>query len=125
MASTPHDGSGTTFSFASTTYTVTNIVHSLSDVGSGDEIDISHLGMTAGNTVKTIARPLKGAAGGDTGKEIAIDFIGGAAIVGGLSGNLTITGGLAISVSNATCVSSSVTLALNEVIRGNATFRLP
>jgi hypothetical protein len=124
MAATPHDGSGTTFSFASTTYTVTNIVYNLTDVtGGGDSIDISHLGQTTGASVLSQARPLKGSAGGDTGKEVSIDYIGSAAIVGGTTGTLTITGGLAVS-GNATCVSSSVTLALNDVTRGNATFRL-
>jgi hypothetical protein len=123
MATTPHGGSGTAFSFASVSYTVTNIVYSLTDTSSGDEIDVSHLGQTTGQTVLTVARPLKGATGGDTGKEVSIDYIGAAAIVGGTSGTLTITGGLSVS-GVATCSSSSVTLAVNDVIRGNATFRL-
>lgn len=124
MAATPHDSSGTTFTFAGTGYTVTNIVYSLTDVsGSGDTIDISHLGQTTGASILTQARPLKGSAGGDTGKEVSIDYIGSAAIVGGTTGTLAITGGLTVS-GNATCSSSSVTLAVNDVIKGSATFRL-
>jgi hypothetical protein len=124
MAATPHDSTGTTFTFAGTGYTVTNIVYSLTDVsGSADTIDVSHLGQTTGATILTQARPLKGSAGGDTGKEVSIDYIGGSAIVGGTTGTLTIAGGLAVS-GNATCSSSSVTLAVNDVIKGSATFRL-
>jgi len=123
MAATPHD-SRTTFTFAGVGYTVTNIVYSLTDVtGSADTIDVSHLGLTTGATVLTQARPLKGSTGGDTGKEVSIDYIGNAAIVGGKSGTLTITGGLGLSTT-ATCSSSSVTLAVNDVIKGSATFRV-
>lgn len=124
MAATPHDGSGTTFTFNSVAYTVTNIVYNLTDPGGGaDQIDISHLGQTTGQNLLFKDRPLKGATGGETGKEVTIDYIGANAIAGGTSAAYAITGGLSLS-GNATCVSSSVTLALNEVIRGNATFRL-
>lgn len=123
MAATPHDGSGTTFSFAGTNFTVTNLVYNLSDTTAGDDIDISHLGLTTGAQMLFQSRPLKGATGGETGKEVSIDYIGSNAIIGGTSGTYSISGGLSLS-GNATCVSSSVTLAMNEVIRGNATFRL-
>lgn len=123
MASTPHDGSGTSFTFNSSVYTITNLVYNLTDTGGGDQIDISHLGLTTGASLLFQNRPLKGATGGETGKEVTIDYIGSAAIAGGTSGTYAITGGLSLS-GNATCVSSSVTLSLNEVIRGNATFRL-
>jgi hypothetical protein len=123
MSSTPHDGSGTTFAFSGTNFTVTNLVYNLTDTGGGDQIDISHLGLTTGASLLFRNRPLKGATGGETGKEVTIDYIGTNAITGGTSGTYSITGGLSLS-GNATCLSSSVTLALNEVIRGNATFRL-
>lgn len=122
MAVTPHD-SGTTFTFNSVAYTITNLVYNLTDTGGGDQIDISHLGLTTGASLLFQNRPLKGATGGETGKEVTIDYIGAAAIAGGTSAAYAITGGLSLS-GNATCLSSSVTLALNEVIRGNATFRL-
>ena len=35
MAITPHDGSGTTFSFAGTNYTVTSITYTLGATGGG------------------------------------------------------------------------------------------
>lgn len=123
MAATPHDSTGTTFTFKSTNFTVTNLVYNLTDTGGGDQIDISHLGLTAGASLLFQSRPLVGATGGETGKEVTIDYIGTNAITGGTSGSYTIAGGLTLS-GNATCLSSSVTLALNEVIRGNATFRL-
>lgn len=123
MAATPHDSSGTTFSFGGTNFTVTNLVYNLTDTGGGDQIDISHLGLTTGASLLFQSRPLKGATGGETGKEVTIDFIGTNAITGGTSASYSISGGLTLS-GNATCLSSSVTLALNEVIRGNATFRL-
>lgn len=123
MAATPHDSAGTTFTFNSVQYTVTNLVYNLTDTGGGDQIDISHLGLTTGASLLFQKRPLNGATGGETGKEVTIDYIGNAAIAGGTSAAYSITGGLSLS-GNATCLSSSVTLALNEVIRGNATFRI-
>jgi len=124
MASTPHDGAnGTTFEFGSQKFTITNLTFNLSDVSSGDQIDISHLGISTGNSLIFQNRPLKGASGGETGKEISIDYIGSVSIAGGTSNSYAVTGGLSLS-GNATCLSSSVTLALNDVIRGNATFRL-
>lgn len=120
---TPHDGSGTTFAFGGTTFTVTNVTYSIND--NADQIDVSHLGQTAGQTVLTMSRPLKGTPG-DTGKEVAIEYIAasGGPIAQGLTGTLAITGGLTLSVS-ATCRSSTITLALNDVVRGSATFQVP
>ena len=124
MASTPHDGSGTTFTFKGTNFTVTGISYSLSDVsGTGETIDVSHLGLTTGASLSTQNRPLVGSAGSDTGKEVQIDYLGSVAFAGGVSGTYSIAGGLALS-GNATCLSSSVTLAVNDVIKGSATFRL-
>lgn len=122
MASTPHDSSGTNFVFGGSTYTVTNITYSLTDVNAADTIDISHLGQSAGESVLTQDRPLKGSST-DTGREVQIDYIGNAVIADGTSGTLTITGSLSLS-KNATVSSSSVTLAVNDVIRGAATFRV-
>lgn len=124
MSATPHSGSGTTFSFAGTNYTVTNIVYSLGATGGGaDNIDVSHLGQTVGQSVLSIARPLVGTQGGDTGKTVSIEYIGSSVITQNATGTLTITGGISISAT-ATCNSSSVTLAVNDVIRGSAEFSL-
>lgn len=123
MAYTPHDSSGTTFSFAGTTYTVTNITYSIND--NADQIDVSHLGQTTGATVLTMSRPLKGTPG-DTGKEVSIEYLAatGGPIAQGTTGTLAITGGLTLSVG-ATCKSSTITLAMNDAVRGSASFQVP
>lgn len=122
MASTPHDSTGTTFTFAGTGYTVTSITYSLSDVTGGDTIDVSHLGLTTGASVLTQARPLAGSAT-DTGREVSIEYIGSSVITDGATGTLAITGGISLSKA-ATVSSSSVTLAVNDVIKGSATFKV-
>jgi hypothetical protein len=122
MASTPHDSTGTTFTFAGTGYTVTSITYSLSDVTGGDTIDVSHLGLTAGASVLTQARPLAGSAT-DTGREVSIEYIGSSVISDGATGTLAIAGGISLSKA-ATVSSSSVTLAVNDVIKGSATFKV-
>jgi hypothetical protein len=113
---------GSTFSFAGTSYTVTNITYSMTDVSAGDTIDVSHLGLTAGNAVATMDRPLKGSAT-DTGREVSIEYLGTAPITDGASGTLAIGGVLSLSAA-ATVSSSSVTLAVNDAVRGQATFRV-
>ena len=125
MAATPHDSSGTTFSFAGSNYTVTNITYTIADNNATDNIDVSHLAQTAGQTVLTLSRPLKGSAG-DTGKEVTIDYLanaGATPISQSATGTLTITGGITLS-AGATCKSSSVTLATNDAIKGSASFQV-
>lgn len=124
MPYTPHD-SGTTFVFDGSTYTVTSITYSITDQAASDQIDVSHLGQTTGQTVLTLARPLKGSAG-DTGKEVSMEYLAasGTPIAQGKTGTLTITGGMGLSVS-ATCKSSSVTLTVNDAVRGSASFQVP
>jgi hypothetical protein len=125
MSSTPHDSSGTTFTFPGFTGTVTGLTFSQTEVanGAGDVIDISHLGQTTGATLLTRARPLKGSGSNDTGKVVSLEYIGTGILGGGNSGTLVISGGLSINAA-ATVVSSSVTLAVNDVIRGSAEFRV-
>lgn len=124
MSATPHGGSGTTLTLGSTTFTVTSVTLNFSDVsGESDRIDVSHLGQSAGSTILTVARPLKGATSGETGKEVSFDYIGTTQLTGGTTGTLTIAGGVSLSGA-ATVVSSSVTLAVNDVIRGSATVRV-
>jgi hypothetical protein len=119
---TPHDSSGTTFSFGGTTFTVTTITYNLNDVAAGDTIDVSHLGLTTGAQVATQDRPLTGSAT-DTGREVTIEYLGNAVVNDASTGTLVISGGLTLSKA-ATVSSSSVTLATNDVIRGSATFRV-
>lgn len=121
MATTPHDGSGTTVTFSGFSGDVTGISYSES-AGGNNDIDISHLGQTVGETALSMSRPLKGG-GGETGKEVQIDYIGSSVVEAGTSGTLSITGGLTIS-GTATCTASSVTLAVNDVIKGSATFKI-
>lgn len=116
---------GVGFVFNSATFTVTSITYSLGSTGGTDQIDASHLGLTTGATVISMPRPLNGTPGGDTGKTVSIEFIGVAPIAQNSSGTLTITGPVAVSVTSATCVSSSVTLTLNDIVRGSAEFQLP
>lgn len=124
MGTTPHAGSGTTFSFAGTTYTVTSITYTVGSTGGGtDNIDISHLGQTTGESVKTMSRPLVGTQGGDTGKTVSVEYIGTTVIAQNATGTLSITGGISVSAT-ATCNSSSVTLQVNDAIRGSAEFQL-
>jgi hypothetical protein len=113
---------GTTLTFAGTGYTVTNITYSMTDVSAGDTIDVSHLGLSAGSAVATMDRPLKGSAT-DTGREVSIEYLGNAPITDGATGQLAISGGLSLT-ANATVSSSSVTLAVNDAVRGQATFRV-
>lgn len=126
MAATPHDSSGTSLTFPGFTGSVTSITYSQTEVatGSADVIDISHLGLTTGASVLSQSRPLKGAQGAtDTGKTVSVEFIGTGILAGGSTGTLTITGGVAVS-GVATVASSSITLAVNDVIRGSAEFRV-
>ena len=118
----PSHAQGTTLTFAGTTYTVTNITYSMTDVSAGDTIDVSHLSLTAGNAVATMDRPLKGSAT-DTGREVSMEYLGNAPITDGSTGTLAIAGVLSLSAA-ATVSSSSVTLAVNDAVRGQATFRV-
>lgn len=122
MSATPHDGSGTTVSFPGFTGSITNLTYTKTDVSGDDTIDISHIGQSAGASVLTVSRPLKGSAT-DTGREVQIDFIGIGGLDDGATGTLAITGGISLSKA-ATVASASVTLGVNDVIRGSATFRV-
>jgi hypothetical protein len=124
MATTPHDGTGTSFSFAGASYTVTNIVYNLSDPATDDTIDVSHLGITAGNAILTQSRPLTGSAT-DTGREVVIEYLGASVIADATTGTIAITvGGSTLLSKPATVASSSVTLAVNDVVKGTATFKV-
>ena len=124
MSATPHDGTGTTFSFGGTAFTVTNIVVTNTDPAADDTIDVSHLGLTAGNSIRTIQRPLQGSAT-DTGREVVIDYLGVNIIKDASTGTLSLTVGSSNLISTAaTVVSSTLTLATNDAVRGQATFRV-
>lgn len=121
MATTPHDSSGTTFTFPGFTGSITSLTWTVADTASADNIDISHLGLTTGATVLTQSRPLKGSAG-DTGKNVSIEFIGTGMLSQGATGTLSVSGPISVSGS-ATCNSCTITLGVNDVIKGSAEFQ--
>jgi hypothetical protein len=124
MAITPHDSTGTVFTFNSAGYTVTNIVYNLADPATDNTIDVSHLGLTAGNSVLTQDRPLTGNAT-DTGRQVTIEYLGKGIIADAATGTLVIThAGAAFLNAASTVVSSSVTFALNDVVKGTAVFKV-
>jgi len=124
MAITPHDSTGTVFTFAAGGYTVTSIVYNLADPATDNTIDVSHLGLTAGNSVLTQDRPLTGNAT-DTGRQVTIEYLGKDIIADAATGTLVITHAGATFLSKAsTVVSSSVTFALNDVVKGTAVFKV-
>ena len=124
MAATPHDGSGTTFSFGGTAFTVTNIVVTNTDPATDDTIDVSHLGLTTGNSVLTMSRPLQGSAT-DTGREVVVDYLGTNIIKDASTGTLVLVVGAATAISAvATVASSTLTFATNDAVRGQVTFRV-
>lgn len=124
MAATPHDGTGTVFSFGGTAFTVTNIVVSNTDPAAEDTIDVSHLGMTTGNSVRTINRPLQGSAT-DTGREVVVDYLGTNIIRDASTGTLVLTvGGVSAISAAATVSASTLTFATNDAVRGQVTFKV-
>lgn len=128
MADTPHDGTGTTLRLGATNYTVTNIVISFADPTADQEkIDVSHLGLTTGASILTQDRPLQGSTS-DTGRTVQFDYLGKNIIADASTGTCAISvGGSALSgfASLAYTVNAStITLATNDAIRGQATIRV-
>ena len=126
---TPHDGSGTVLTFNGTPYTVTSVVVSATDpTAADDKIAVSHLGQTAGETAKTLDFPLAGAASGETGRSVTFDYIGKTFIADKITGTFALTiGGTALDGVNGkkgTVTSSTLTLATQDAIRGQATIKL-
>lgn len=131
---TPHDGSGTVLVWNPTTgstsashvYTVTNIVISYTDPTAEEEqINVAHLGQTTGEQAKTLSLPLAGSASGDTGRTVQFDYIGKQLIDDKQTGTLTITvGGSSLVSKGGTVQSSTLTLATQDAVRGQATIRI-
>lgn len=123
-SATPHDGTtGTVLNLFGTTYFVSNVVFSNSVPGDDTQIDIAHLGQTAGEVARRMSRPLTvPAADGNSGRQVTFDYLGRTLILDGTTGTVTISvGGTAlISAKPATVQSSTLTLAVNDAIRGQA-----
>lgn len=126
MITTPHAGTGTTLLLGNTAYTVTNIVISYNDPTADQEkIDVSHLGLTVGASIATLDRPLQGSTS-DTGRTVQFDYLGRTLIADASTGTCTITvsGTAMLSAVAYTVNASTLTLATNEAIRGQATLRI-
>jgi len=122
---TPHDGSGTVLNLFGTVYTVTNIVISNTNPTEGDDsqIDVAHLAQTTGELAARMPRPLLvPAADGGSGRQVTFDYLGKTVILDGTTGTVTITSGGAplVTAKPATVQSSTLTLATNDAIRGQA-----
>jgi len=111
---------------ASHVYTVTNIVISYADPTADEEkINVAHLGQTAGELAKTLDLPLAGATSGDTGRTVQFDYIGKQLIDDKQTGTITITvGGSSLVSKGGTVQSSTLTLATQDAVRGQATIRI-
>ena len=123
---TPHAGTGTTLLLGNTAYTVTNIVINYNDPTADQEkIDVSHLGLTQGASIATLDRPLQGSTT-DTGRTVQFDYLGRTIIADASTGTCTITvaGTALLSAIAFTVNASTLTLATNDAIRGQATLRI-
>jgi len=126
---TPHDGAGTVLRLGAVTYTVTNIVIANANPGEGEDakVPVGHLGQTTGETLAQMDRPLVVPADdGGTGRQVTFDYLGKTVILDGTTGtyhiqvaSATLVGGS--TVSYYTVQSSTLTLATNDAIRGQAT----
>ena len=126
MADTPHDGVGTSLKLGATNYTVSNIVITYNDPNADQEkIDVSHLGLTTGAQLETMDKPLKGSTT-DTGRSVQFNYLGKSIIADGATGTCVIsTGGTSLLAGVAYTVNAStLTLATNDAIRGQATIRI-
>jgi hypothetical protein len=135
---TPHDGGGTLLYWnpltnatnASYLYTVTNIVLSFADPNAdAEKINVAHLGQTTGETAKTLDLPLIVSGNGDTGRSVQFDYVGGSTIADKQTGYITIMYGptnARVTLMNlaGTVQSSTLTLATQDAMRGQATIRV-
>jgi len=105
----PTDSQGSNFVFSGSTYTVTNV----SVTFGGDLLETSHLGLASGANRTYISPAL-------IDNEITVDYYGTTLISIGSSGSLS----FASTTYTATCSASSLTYAVGELVKGNATFKV-
>ena len=134
MFPTPHDTGGVTTLTLSldgltSTYVVTNIALAFTNpnADTDNQIDVAHLGQTVGESAARIDRPLvvPQQGGASTGRQVTFDYIGKVVISDAATGTYKITlGGVNLlggtTASYHTVSSSSLTLATNDAIRGQA-----
>lgn len=132
--SSPHDattnGNGTVLTLSldgvASTYVVTNIqIQNTNPNATTEQIDVAHLGQTTGESAARMDFPLVVAQDGGTGRQVTFDYIGKVVISDAATGTYKITvagstllGGSASSYH--TVASSTLTLATNDAIRGQA-----
>jgi hypothetical protein len=134
--STPHDSTGTRLTLsgvsgASTTnFYISNIVLSNTNPAAGGadaQIDVAHLAQTTGELAARLNRPLVVPADdGGSGRQVTFDYIGRTIILDGSTGTYSITvAGVTLAGGSTaayyTVASSTLTLATNDAIRGQAT----
>jgi hypothetical protein len=129
----PHDtavgGSGTKLLLGANSYTVTNIDISFTNpnTDTDNQLDVAHLGQAAGESAARMDRPLVVPAqgGAATGRQVTFDYIGQVVIDDAGTGTykITVAGSNLLGGTTAayyTVSSSSLTLATNDAIRGQA-----
>jgi hypothetical protein len=136
---TPHDGAGTVLVITNATtggqtltFRITNLVISNTNPSAGpdDQLDVAHLGQTTGESAARLKRPLVVPADdGSSGRQITFDYIGKTILLDGIEGTYVISSGGSTLLGGTTASfhtvqSSTLTLATNDVIRGQATLTL-
>lgn len=130
----PHDtavaSSGTKLLLGASQYTVTNIAIAFTNpnTDTDNQIDVAHLGQTTGEAAARMDRPLlvPAAGGAASGRQITFDYIGSVVISDASTGTyrISVAGTTAFlggsTASYYTVTSSSLTLATNDAIRGQA-----
>lgn len=112
------DSQGSVLTFGGSTYEATNI-----DLGgSVSMLDAAHLGQAKGSYKRTQAAPLKDA------RKVTVSILGSVAPVEGASGTISLVTYVAgvttqqLPGATATCESFSLTWAVNDLVKGQATF---
>ena len=136
---TPHDTAGATkltlsglVGTATTNFYISNIVISNTNpaAGADDQIDVAHLGQTTGELAARLSRPLVVPADdGGSGRQVTFDYIGKTIILDGSTGTYHIQHASATLIGGTTAAyytvqSSTLTLATNDAIRGQAVLTL-
>lgn len=103
------DSQGSTFTFASATYTVTSVTVT----PGGDLLDESHLGLASGAGRRYQTPALKD-------DEIACETLGTAVVSVGTSGTLVFAGATYTAIVS----SSSVSYAVGELVKQSLTFKV-
>jgi len=113
---------------ATSSFFISNIVISNTNPGAAadSQIDVAHLGQTVGELAARVNRPLViPADDGSSGRQVTFDFIGKNILLDGSTGtyhiqvsNISLLGGSTASFF--TVQSSTLTLATNDVVRGQA-----